>query len=106
MAGEIASGVTKQMEGKTDGGKVDWMRLRKRPRGLWNYLMDFGLWKVLWKQGGCARVIEICSTDMLEFSLSVLGVDVFMGLSLEGVTAEWEKSKIKTEENGLKEGER
>lgn len=42
---------------------------------------------------------------MLQFSLSVLGVDVFMGLGFEGITAEAEKSKIQTKENGLKEEE-
>lgn len=38
----------------------------------------------------------------MEFSLGVVAADVFMGLGLEGITAEGEKRKIKTEENGLK----
>lgn len=42
---------------------------------------------------------------MLEFSLSVLKVDVFTGLCFEGFAAEGDKSKIKTNENGLKEEE-
>lgn len=38
---------------------------------------------------------------MLEFSYSGLGADVFMGLDFESITAEGEKSKIKTEKNEL-----
>lgn len=47
-------------------------------------------------------MIAVRGTNMLEFSLGVVAADVFMGLGLEGITAEGEKRKIKTEENGLR----
>ncbi len=44
---------------------------------------------------------EICSDDMLQFSLlafSVLPADVFMGLSREGIPAEGEKKIVEKKE--------
>lgn len=47
-------------------------------------------------------MIAVRGSNMRESSLSVVAADVFMGLGLEGIIAEGEKRKIKTEENGLK----
>lgn len=55
--------------------------------------MDFGTLKGTVKVRWACPVIEICSTDMLQFTLSALAVDVFMGLNLEGFPAKREREK-------------
>lgn len=88
------------------GGKADWqMRMWRRPRGLWNYLMDFRTVK------GTVKVRLVCPSN---WNLYYRHAGVypqcserwcFMGLGCGGITAEGEKRKIKTKENGLREEE-
>lgn len=94
---------------RKDGRLMDEDVGKKRPRRLWNYLMDFRSVKETVKVRWVCPVIEICSGDTLQFSLGVLGVDVFYGtrfLKVLQLRGKRKKGKIETREKMNWHGEK